>query len=327
MALAVLASTVTSCRGSDAGSSAPGAIEGRFDVGSYRMWLSCTGSGSPTVVFDAGLGTGGETWSGIRPTVARTTRSCVYDRAGIGQSEAPPGARTTTVGGRADELMRLLAAARIDGPLVLVGHSYGGMVAQLTAHRHPDRVVGVVLVDSASRHEMEGEWLANDVPWFDGATEVDRPASATELAVVDDLGHIPLVVLSQGRIDGQFAIEWPRLQNELATLSTNTVHAVADTGHMIQSEAPDLVKQAVASVVQSVRTGTKLPPCGQGVHGGRRDVSGSRGTIRETVAPYLENGHDGRQRMKRIGAAAGRSRPLGRRTRREQFGCAGRRRV
>jgi pimeloyl-ACP methyl ester carboxylesterase len=159
--------------------------------------------------------------------------------------------------------MELLAVAGVEGPLVLVGHSYGGMVAQLTAHRHPDRVVGVVLVDSASRREMEGEWLANDVPWIDGATEVDRPVSATELAAVDDLGAIPLVVLTQGRTSGQFAVEWTRLQNELAILSTNTVHVVADTGHMIQDEAPDLVKRAVASVVQSARTGTKLPPCGQ----------------------------------------------------------------
>lgn len=261
--LVLLGSMATGCRGSDAASTAPGAVEGRFDVGGYQLWLSCTGSGSPTVVFDAGLGSGGGSWSGVQPTIAQTTRACVYDRAGIGQSESRPGARVSTVGGRSDELMRLLAAAEIDGPLVLVGHSYGGMVAQLTAHRHPDRVVGVVLVDSASRPEMEGAWLANDVPWFDGATEVDRPASAIELAAVDDLGAIPLVVLTQGRIDGQFEIEWTRLQNALATLSTNTVHVVADTGHMIQFEAPDLVKQAVASVVQSVRSGIKLPPCGQ----------------------------------------------------------------
>ena len=253
--------TGTSEQPSPAGPVAGGQIEGHFDVGGYKLWISCSGAGWPTVVFDAGLGSGSGTWSGIRPTVARTTRACVYDRAGLGQSEARPGAATSTLGARSAELKALLAAARIDGPLVVVGHSYGGMVAHLTAYRLPDRVVGLVLVDSASRREMEGEWLANDVRWVDGATEVDRHTSAAELATADDLGALPVVVLTQGRTDGQFAIEWTRLQDELATRSTNTIHVVADTGHMIQLEAPDLVTTAVAAVLRAARDGTLLPPC------------------------------------------------------------------
>ena len=198
--------------------------------------------------------------------------------AGIGQSESRPGGLESVP---ADELMRLLAAAGIDGPLVLVGHSYGGMVAQLTAHRHPDRVLGVVLVDSASRPEMEGEWLANDVPWFDGATEVDRPASAIELAAVDDLGAIPLVVLTQGRIDGQLRSSGPGCRTTLATLSTNTVHVVADTGHMIQFEAPDLVKRAVR--VWSSSPFAAGPSC-------RRAVRHSRPSARQLADEGVAHG-------------------------------------
>ena len=252
------------CIGCNGATSAPAVtIEGRFDVGGYQLWISCSGTGSPTVVFDAGLGTGAGSWAGIRPGVAQTTRACVYDRAAIGQSDARPGARTSTLGVRSDELIRLLAAAGVDGPLVLVGHSYGGMVAHLTAHRLAARVAGLVLVDSASRREMEGEWLANDVPWWDGATEVDRPTSAAELATADDLGALPVVVLTQGRTGGQFAIEWTRLQDELATRSRNTIHVVADTGHMVQLEAPDLVTTAIAAVIRAARAGTRLPPCEQ----------------------------------------------------------------
>jgi pimeloyl-ACP methyl ester carboxylesterase len=259
------ASAATPARREPAGSAGPiasGRIEGRFDVGGHELWMSCSGSGSPTVVFAAGLGTGSGSWSGIRPTIAESTRACAYDRAGIGQSPPHPGGRPVTVGTMADELARLLSAAGIDGPVVLVGHSYGGMIARLVAYRHPDRVVGLVLVDAASEHELEGEWLRTDVEWFDGSTMVDRPPSGVELAAADDLGAIPVVVLSQGTATGQFAIEWTRFQAELATLSSNTLHVLArDSGHVIQNDAPDLVKAAIAAVLRSVREGRALQAC------------------------------------------------------------------
>jgi pimeloyl-ACP methyl ester carboxylesterase len=246
------------------GPAATGPIEGRFDVGGHELWISCSGRGSPTVVFVAGLGTGSGSWSGVRPTIAESTRACAYDRAGIGQSPADPSGRPVTVGTMADELDRLLTAAGIDDPVVLVGHSYGGMVARLAAYRHPNRVVGLVLVDAASEHELEGEWLRKDVEWFDGSTMVDRPPSGVELAAADDLGGMPLVVLSQGTATGQFAIEWTRFQAELATLSSNTLHVLArDSGHVIQNDAPDLVKAAIEAVLRSVRDGRALPACGE----------------------------------------------------------------
>jgi pimeloyl-ACP methyl ester carboxylesterase len=163
----------------------------------------------------------------------------------------------------ADELVRLLAAAGIAGPIVVVGHSYGGMVATLVAHGRPDLVVGLVLVDAASRPEVEGEWLANDVERVDGTTVVDRAGSGAELAKVDGFGRMPLVVLTQGRMSEQFQVEWTRLQDELATLLSNAIHVVArDSGHMIQVEAPNLVIAAVRAVVGAVRDGTPLPACG-----------------------------------------------------------------
>ena len=261
--LAFVAVVVVAC-GSPAGSPSANTIEGRSDVGGHELWISCTGSGSPTVVFDAGLGNGAAAWSLVRPAVAETTRACAYDRAGIGQSPPRSDRHAVSVGVMADELIRLLDAARIEGPVVLVGHSYGGMIVRLVAGRHPDLVVGLVLVDAASEHELEGEWLAKDVDWVDGSTLIDRPTSGVELAAVDDLGDIPLVVLSQGQTSGQFAVEWSRFQAELATLSSNSVHVVArDSGHSIQHDAPDLVTAAIAAVVHSAREGTPLPSCGQ----------------------------------------------------------------
>src|SRR5215213_1345256 len=64
------------------------------DVGGYRLHLNCTGSGSPTVVIDAGHGDSSASWGWVQPEVARTTRVCTYDRAGIGWSEASPYPRT-----------------------------------------------------------------------------------------------------------------------------------------------------------------------------------------------------------------------------------------
>jgi pimeloyl-ACP methyl ester carboxylesterase len=256
------ASAATPVPPASAGPVASGRVEGRFDVGGHELWVSCSGSGSPTVVFVAGLGSSSGSWSGIQPTVVESTRTCAYDRAGIGDSPPDPGGRPVTVGTMADELAHLLTAAGIDGPVVLVGHSYGGMVARLVAYRHPDRVVGLVLVDAASEHELEGEWLRKDVEWFDGSTMVDRPPSGVELAAADDLGAMPVVVLSQGTATGQFAIEWKRFQGELATLSSNTLHVLArDSGHVIQNDAPDLVKAAIAAVLRSVREGRALQAC------------------------------------------------------------------
>lgn len=118
-----------------------------IDVGTHRLYLRCEGEGSPTVVFDAALGASSLSWSLVQPAVSRHTRTCAYDRAGFGQSEAGPLPRTA--GRIADELHLLLQRADVPGPYVLVGHSYGGLVVRLFAARHPDQVAGMVLIEPA----------------------------------------------------------------------------------------------------------------------------------------------------------------------------------
>lgn len=122
------------------------------DVGGYRLHIFCEGKGSPTVVFEAGLGDPSLIWELVRPEIAKTTRVCVYDRAGLGWSDPSPKSRTAE--NIVKELHTLLTGAGIPGPYVLVGHSVGGMYLRLYAHDYPDNVVGIVLVDSAHEEQV-----------------------------------------------------------------------------------------------------------------------------------------------------------------------------
>ena len=118
------------------------------DVGGYRLHLSCTGSGSPTVVLLPGAGEFSPAWAWIAPNVARDARVCAYDRAGRGWSEAAPGPQDGVA--LAADLHTLLDRAHVAGPYVLVGHSFGGLYALTFAARYPEQVAGVVLLDSTS---------------------------------------------------------------------------------------------------------------------------------------------------------------------------------
>ena len=126
----------------------------RIDVGGgRRMNLHCMGSGGPTVVFESGLSDWSSTWALIQPTVARSARACSYDRPGMGYSDPVPGSRTPEDAIR--DLKRLLDAAGITEPVVLVGHSLGGFYAKLFAATYPDRVAGLVLVDPSEERLLE----------------------------------------------------------------------------------------------------------------------------------------------------------------------------
>jgi pimeloyl-ACP methyl ester carboxylesterase len=124
--------------------SAPGQ---RVDIGGRKLHLICSGAGSPTVILEAsGLATYRD-WLTVQPEVAKLTRVCSYDRAGLGWSD--PGPRPRDARHLADDLAALLDKAKLPPPYVLVGHSAGGFPVRLYAQEHPDKVVGLVLVDTA----------------------------------------------------------------------------------------------------------------------------------------------------------------------------------
>jgi pimeloyl-ACP methyl ester carboxylesterase len=173
---------------------------------SRRMFLSVRGEGAPPVVFEPGDSESSEDWVPLQDRVARFTRACRYDRAGLGRSDArDPGSGPATSETAADEVARLLTGAGIDGPWVVVAHSLGALHARVLAARRPELVGGLVLLDPA--HEdgddrlrrvlspRAWEWLqrGRSAP---GREHVDHEACARQARAAGTLGDRPLVVVS-----------------------------------------------------------------------------------------------------------------------------------
>lgn len=118
--------------------------------GSRRLHIRCGGTGSPTVLLNAGLGGDADSWRGVQHRIARFTRVCSWDRPGFGTSDesgARQDAAYTT-----SQLEKLLSAAGVRPPYVIVGHSYGGFEAVLFAHRNKSATRALVLVDPSYPH-------------------------------------------------------------------------------------------------------------------------------------------------------------------------------
>ena len=106
----------------------------------------------PVVVMDSGMGNSSESWLGIQPRVAEFARVCIYDRAGLANSD--PSKHTQNTDQIAVDLNHLLNHAAVPRPLVLVGHSLGGINVRMYASMYPKEVVGMVLVDSAHEEQF-----------------------------------------------------------------------------------------------------------------------------------------------------------------------------
>lgn len=123
---------------------APGQL---INVQGHLMHLNCTGSGSPTVVIDAGNGSFSVEWFPIQAALSQVTRVCTYDRAGYGWSN--PASISREGLNVVSELHDLLEAGEEQAPYLLIGHSLGGVHVRLFALQYPAEVSGLVLVDTA----------------------------------------------------------------------------------------------------------------------------------------------------------------------------------
>src|SRR5258706_15002010 len=180
---------------------APGQL---IDIGGYRLHLYCMGKpadGSPTVVLEQGLGGTSPAWALIQPEVAKVTRVCAYDRAGLGWSDPAPAGTPRDGKQVAEELHTLLQKANISGPYVMVGHSFGGLYTLFFAHQYSKEVVGVVLLESSHPNQ----WTSTP------AGQALYQSNASTYSITSLLARLGLLRL---RVKSQPPLGLPDLQNK-----------------------------------------------------------------------------------------------------------------
>jgi pimeloyl-ACP methyl ester carboxylesterase len=276
------------------------------DVGGYSLHINCVGRGSPTAVLDGGSGEWSAHWVWVQQEVSATTRVCAYDRAGMGWSEMGPEPRDAKQ--ISSELHALLEGTNIEGPYVLVGHSFGGLYMQTYAARYPDEVAGMVLVESSHPDQFSFQPVARDSyepqkQIFDVAslaarlgivrlvsklaptspelpqqqrTHIDAltpstrqvstyaqelratPQTVTQTRSLRSLGNKPLAVVTAGTSEP----DWLDLQDDLATLSSNSTHRVVEgathTSVMYDRSDAQAISAAIVEVVAAVRNDRPL---------------------------------------------------------------------
>lgn len=239
--------------------------DGRFlGVAGGQVHLWCAGDGGPTVMFLSAIG-GDDTLVPIADRISEDAVACFYNRPGDGDTEQPDGPRTAAED--AADLHELLATAQIEPPVVLVGHSYGGLIALIAAAEHPEETAGMVLVDAsqpnaeeamygvmseAQRQHFDGRLV--DFPFVDWPTSLDQAREAME-----GFPPIPLTVITATRsfldpCDPELPCEqlqeiWIEAQETYGELTPDARHVLADTTHYVHNDDPELVEQEIRDLL------------------------------------------------------------------------------
>lgn len=211
------------------------------DVSGYRLHVYCTGSGGPTVILEHGHRATYLDWYRVQPDLAQVTRVCSYDRAGYGWSDTSPRDRTPSL--MSDELHSALQATGEKPPYILVGHSYGAINAVMFAHKFPEEVSGLVLVDGSTPESLHRTrwreklwlramqltmpfglprwrgWCGGGPPEITGIKQALTcrsqnletilrensafPMAGKEVGAISSLGSVPVVVISRDPLAGK----------------------------------------------------------------------------------------------------------------------------
>jgi pimeloyl-ACP methyl ester carboxylesterase len=208
-----------------------------------------------------------------QPTVAKTTRVCAYDRPNTrpdGSDRSTPVPQPHSVQQDVDDVVKLIAAAHLSTPLVVVAHSYGGLIADLLARTHPTLVSGLVFVDPTSEFLPRlGRPEQDDA--FDRSARAPTPepdgegflaaAAFAGFKAAPPLPKVPAIVLSAGKFpppaeltpDNYTKFQIHRANSLLAeTLATDNV-IVADSGHNIMLYEPQIVANQIVAILAKVR--------------------------------------------------------------------------
>jgi pimeloyl-ACP methyl ester carboxylesterase len=162
-------------------------------VSGQLLHLHEQGSGKPIVVLEAGIAGSSIGWALVQPEIAKFTTVCSYDRAGLGWSSrlsGPPSVRRMS-----QDLETLLRFSGLQGPFVLAGHSFGGLLASAFAHRYPGMVSALLLLDPASAQSWSNSSGRDRERLAAGASLSRRGALLARLGLV----RLALVLFVRGK--------------------------------------------------------------------------------------------------------------------------------
>jgi len=246
-------------------------------VAGRQVEVIALGAGSPTLVLESGGGENASQWKSILPELAKQTHVIAYSRAGFGKSD-PAGSVSPQASVR--ELHELLQALGERAPVVIAGHSWGGLLARLYASTYPTEVAGLVLIDGTHESQFH-RWqdlepafsivdtlraLTSKMPptvrnMYDQLLEVQlaqrvdgmKPLADMPLAVITALKPCPPEREWTCRDPRALAV-WRKLHDEWFARSTDALRLVSDrTTHYIMNDQPSLIAIAVEFVVREVR--------------------------------------------------------------------------
>ena len=240
------------------------------DLGTHKLNIVCAGAADarPVVILEAGGGGSSGDWKGVQAALPTAIRTCAYDRAGSGKSE--PGPEPRTMDAEVKDLHTLLERSKITGPIILVGHSLGGMLARLYVLKYPDSVAGVILVDPTEEDDIVFNTKVNR--WIkvreledslgDGARSLAKARQTDPVS----LGDRPLIVIGAGKRaqpPGTSTEQWLEMRTsrdshvkELSKLSRNSKFILDPlSGHNIE---PRTIEEAVQELVNNLTVGRKL---------------------------------------------------------------------
>ncbi|QHC02159.1 alpha/beta fold hydrolase [Epidermidibacterium keratini] len=262
--------TSTTSDPSASASGTAGSGDQTIDVDGAQVATSCSGpedSDGPTVVLLAGMPDPLTTFADLQASIAQSARVCSYDRLGEGTSSPP--ADQQSLADIATFLDKVLAAQGIDGDVLLVGHSLGGLVAAQFAQQYQDRTAGLLLLDATPPSMVQA--ILTLIP--DTATDIAAAVRGEMLALstgenpeklvyqgeaIGSVGDVPLVAIRHGQpIFAQVptygeGIEqaWVSGQDTWPTLSSDGTLLVAESsGHYIYRDQPDLVLEQVTALL------------------------------------------------------------------------------
>jgi len=228
-----------------------------------------SGSGNPTVVFEAGAGEQWQTWDKVLPGGSKLTRTFAYTRRGYSGLPALTHRDAVSI---VEELRSLLREQQVEPPYILVGHSIGGLYMQVFAKTYPEEVAGIVLVDTTHPDQFErmrterrsNYWLAQTMMTLNGATTTGAEMRAVgesqkQWHAAGPLPEVPTIVLSAMRdtaINGhEFTRFIQQLHRELVAAWPGAELRMVDSDHFIQRNLPAEVVRAIQDVLDRIAAG------------------------------------------------------------------------